>query len=249
MLMTYSGDTHPHLISLLSTYEQFQQFYLIFPWAEADLQSYLERINPNPPLDHSSIRWLAEQCHGIADGLCRLHRHQTAYINSRWSDNEIHSSEKHRNGQTNQVQLYGRHGDIKLQNILWFCDPKNSGDRGVLKLTDFGLAEFKTSPARLYRGASRITFSAPYQPPECNMMGGRVGQSHDIWSLGCLYLELIAWSLGGWELLKSFQRARVSTYPEYYAKAINGTFFTIIGGGLNGSGVAVVKPAVTEVSL
>lgn len=245
--MTYSGDTHPHLISLLATYEQFRQFYLIFPLAEADLQSYLERINPNPTMDHQSVQWLADQCHGLADGLCRLHRHRTAYINSRWSDDDMKISEKHGNEPANKIQLYGRHGDIKLQNILWFCDPKNSDDKGVLKITDFGLAEFKTSPARLYRGSSHITFSPPYQPPECNIVGGRVGQSHDIWSLGCLYLELITWFLGGWELVKKFQEARVTTHPEYYARAINGTFFTIAGGGPNGSGVAIVKPAVTEV--
>ncbi|KAG8161489.1 hypothetical protein KVR01_008476 [Diaporthe batatas] len=246
MLMTYSGDTHPHLISLLATYEQYQMFYLIFPWAEADLQCYLERINPHPKMDYPTVQWLAQQCHGFASGLCQLHRHQTTYVSNAWSDNETKSSETHEIGRTTQVQLYGRHGDIKLQNILWFCDPKKSGDRGVLKITDFGLAEFKTSPARLYRGASRMKFSPPYQPPECNTPGGRVGQSHDIWSLGCLYLELIAWLLGGWELVKSFQSARESTDPEYYAKAINGTFFTIIPGGGDGLGVAVVKPAVKQ---
>lgn len=246
ILSTYSGDTHPNLISLLATYEQFGQFYLIFPWAEADLQSYLERINPNPPIDHLNVRWLAKQCHGIADGLCRLHRHQTAYVNKVWSDN-TYSSTEDRSGSTKKFQLYGRHGDIKLQNLLWFYNPKESGDRGVLKIADFGLAEFKTSPARLYKGSSQIAFSPPYQPPECNMMGGRVGQSHDIWSLGCLYLELIAWSLGGWELVKTFQESREATHPVYYAKVINGTFFTIVGGGPDGMGVAAVKPAVTKV--
>lgn len=249
MLMTYSGDTHPHLISLLATYEQFGRFYLIFPWAQADLQRYLEQINPNPPINHPNVQWIAAQCHGIADGLCRLHRHQTANINKLWSENDTHSSAKDGNRLTRQIQLYGRHGDIKLQNVLWFCDPSKGGDKGVLKITDFGLAEFKTSPAGLYRGSSHITFSPPYQPPECNMMGGRVGQSHDIWSLGCLYLELIAWSLGGWDLVQSFQEARASTFPAYYAKAINGTFFTIVGGGPNGSDVAVVKPAVKKVRL
>ncbi|POS80462.1 protein kinase [Diaporthe helianthi] len=221
-------------------------FYLIFPWAEADLQSYLGRKNPRPTIDHPTVQWLAEQCLGIADGLCQLHRHQTTYISSAWSDNDTNISGLYGNGRTDKVQLYGRHGDIKLQNILWFCDPKKVGDRGVLKIADFGLAEFKTSPARLYQGMGRIKFSPPYQPPECNVLGGRVGQSHDIWSLGCLYLELITWLLGGWELVKSFQVAREATYPEYHANVINGTFFTIVPGGVDGSGVAVVKPAVTE---
>lgn len=249
MLTTYSGDTHQHLISLLSTYEQSGRFHFIFPWAEADLVRYLEQINPNPSMNHPNVQWIAAQCHGIADGLCRLHRHQTAKVNRAWSENDRHSSGQNGNGLTSQIQLYGRHGDIKLQNVLWFCDPNNVGDRGVLKITDFGLAEFKTSPARLYRGSSRIGYSPPYQPPECNMRGGRVGQSHDIWSLGCLYLELITWSLGGWDLVRDFQDARAATYPAYYAKAIDGTFFTIIGGGPDGSDVAVVKPAVTKVRL
>ncbi|KAK7734704.1 hypothetical protein SLS53_007809 [Cytospora paraplurivora] len=40
MLMKFSDDSHEHLISLLARYEQFKKFYLIFPWAEADLENY-----------------------------------------------------------------------------------------------------------------------------------------------------------------------------------------------------------------
>lgn len=192
---------------------------------------------------------MAKQCSGIADGLCQLHRHQTNMINKLGLETDSYSSQGSGTDPSRQIQLFGRHGDIKLQNVLWFRNPSNEGDMGILKITDFGLAEFKTSRAQIYQGRSHLTFSPPYQPPECDMHGGRVGQSHDIWSLGCLYLELIAWSLGGWELVKSFQEARISTRTSSYATVTLGTFFTIVGDETGRSDIAVVKPAVTKVRL
>ncbi|KAI7775988.1 hypothetical protein LA080_006014 [Diaporthe eres] len=188
-----SGDGHPHLSSLLRTYEQFRRFYLIFPWTEADLQRYLEKINPNPPIDYPSVNPASDA-----------------------------------NWVTSQAQSHGRYRDVKLQNVLWFCDPDNIGDRGVLNIADFGLAEFETSPTRFHRRLSHITFSSPYQPPELNTRESFVG---------------------GWCLVKSFEEVRATTYLAHYVKAINGTFFTIVGGGPDGSDMALVKPAVTKVRL
>lgn len=197
----------------------------------------------------SRVQWMARQCFGIADGLRQLHRHQTYMIKKVGLETDTKGLQTSGNSKLEQVQLFGRHGDIKLQNVLWFRDPKNKGDIGILKITDFGLAEFRTSRAQIYKRSSDLTFSLPYQPPECDMQGGRVGQSHDIWSLGCLYLELITWSLGGWELVKKFQEVRAASIPSYYARVIHGTFFCIVGDGSGRPDIAVVKPAVTKVIL
>jgi len=56
MLMTFTGDrAHPHLVSLLATYEQFNQVNMVFPWSEAHLKRYLQKVNPSPILDHETV--------------------------------------------------------------------------------------------------------------------------------------------------------------------------------------------------
>lgn len=254
MLMTFSGNAHPHLISLLATYEQFSKFHLVFPLAEADLQSYWKDKHPHPAMDHDTVLWVAKQCHGISHGLSKIHRHNTVNFNRLnyeefqqiSHDSGIQSLTS--NGHLWQLQLFGRHGDIKPQNVLWFQDHRNRADRGVLKITDFGLAEFKTSTSNIYKPSNRTAVSRPYRSPECDIIGGSVGQSHDIWALGCLYLEFIAWLLGGWTLVDEFQRDRRKSEPtDYYDRITDGVFFTIQEGSGGGLAVPVVKLAVSKV--
>lgn len=255
MLMTFSGNAHPHLISLLATYEQFDRFYMIFPWAEADLQGYWEEMNPNPSMDRDTVLWVAEQCRGIAQGLSKIHRHQTINFS------RLPLEDYERIGKVSedwvqfpagqsllwQLQLFGKHGDIKPQNVLWYRDPYNEADKGILKITDFGLAEFKTSARNIYKLANRVTVSAPYRPPERDIEDGSIGQSHDIWALGCLYLELVTWLLGGWDLVQEFQSQRsAKDSTTYHRRVDDGTFFEIKRVDEDGSVVAIVKPAVTK---
>jgi hypothetical protein len=75
ILMKFSGGrSHPHIVSLLATYEQFNKFHLIFYRAEGDLFDYWKKLRPAPSLDHSNIIWFAKQCSGLADGLSKLHK-------------------------------------------------------------------------------------------------------------------------------------------------------------------------------
>lgn len=241
MLRRFTDNAHPHLISLLATYKQLDKFYLIFPWADADLLSYWKDINPTPQMNHETVLWVAEQCLGIARGLLGIHHHTTMVVTNRQEEDDIPDK---------QIQLYGRHGDIKSTNILWFR--KESGDRGVLKITDFGLAEFQKSASMIYKSPSKVAVSAGYRSPECDIREdagrGGVGPSHDIWALGCLYLEFITWLLGGWDLVQKFQRIREGKESdECYGNYADGKFFKVtIGEG--GEPVAKIKDAVTRVS-
>lgn len=240
MLGTFSDDAHPNLISLLATYKQLDKFYLIFPWADADLLSYWRDINPRPVMDHDTVNWVGEQCLGLAMGLLGIHRHTTMAATGQSEIGE--TSDK-------QTELYGRHGDIKSNNILWFLNPNSdSTDRGVLKITDFGLAEFQRSANTIYKSPSKVAVSAGYRSPECDIKNGRIGQSHDIWALGCLYLEFITWLLGGWELLQKFQKIREAReLDECYGNVVDGKFFKITI-GKDSEPVAKIKGAVTQVS-
>lgn len=254
MLRKYTDNAHPHLISLLATYKQLDKFYLIFPWADADLLSYWKDVNPTPKMDHDTVLWVAEQCLGIARGLLGIHHHSTMLVTNRQEGDDIPDR---------QIELRGRHGDIKATNILWFLK-ENTLDtslesttsttkgRGVLKITDFGLAEFQKSTSMIYKSPSKVAVSAAYRAPECDVRNdGRrngVGPSHDIWALGCLYLEFIAWLLGGWNLVQEFQKIREGKeFDECYSNYSDGKFFKVTIGD-DGEPVAKIKDAVAQVS-
>jgi serine/threonine protein kinase len=231
MLKMFSGDSHPHLISLLATYEQFRAYYLIFPWADSDLSRFWSDVKPKPLFDMDTILWVAKQCKGIAHGLISIHKYQTS------------NSNNHANG---HEKRYGRHGDLKPENILWFCDDKG----GTLKISDFGLSEYNTITNKSYITKSRLAWSVSYRPPECDLKNGRVGPSYDIWTLGCLYLEFITWLLGGWELVSEFTECRMSLDLMWWNIKTD-TFFELVevpNSTRPGTIVAMVKPAVTEVS-
>lgn len=223
------GRHHRHLISLLATYEQFKSFHLIFYWAEADLLHYWRQVNPMPSMQFPTLSWMAEQCQGIAAGLAKIHRFELV---------------PH---QTNQFNTsYGRHGDIKPQNILWFRDPSNAHE-GTLQITDFGHAESSWSPTLLRVRGSKAAFSPSYRPPECDVVDGLVSPSSDIWTLGCLYLEFVTWLFGGWSLVEEFSNRRLTIDP-FYASVHTDTFFEIAPLKKTGNLGVSIKQAVLEVS-
>lgn len=247
MLVTFSGNAHAHLISLLATYQHGDEFYLIFPWAGCDLRSFWRDISPRPRVDHDTVVWVAEQCWGIARGLCEIHKHRTKYVRGS-ADNPFAPKQlvsKPRNG---PLQLFGRHGDIKPQNVLWFNNAGDDAGKAVLRITDLGLAEFKTSVAKIYKTTGRLSMTASYRPPESDTKNGKVGQSHDIWALGCLYLEMLAWLLGGWALVQEFENQRVAEKTvAYFNGPTEGTFFKVKSISEDGTSVVIVKPGVTKV--
>lgn len=249
MLKKFSADSHSHLVSLLATYEQYRRFYLVFHWADADLQDYWENTNPTPSMDYETILWMAQQCEGIAGGLYKIHRYES---NSNPRPNLAPKDEgslgqnltviaSYAPAQT-MTRLFGRHGDIKPANILWFRDPDDANSKGILKITDFGLAEFNAVHSRSYKPKSKVANTANYRPPECDLQGELIGPSYDIWTMGCVYLEFVTWLLGGWTLVEDFTRKRVS-----FDRALHmptDTFFEIE----EGTEKAKIKSSVTDVS-
>lgn len=75
ILKKFSGErSHPHIVSLLATYEQFKKFHLIFHRAEGDLFTFWSELKTQPEVTQRNIVWMVEQCRGIADGLMKLHK-------------------------------------------------------------------------------------------------------------------------------------------------------------------------------
>ncbi|KAF6810150.1 protein kinase [Colletotrichum plurivorum] len=268
ILSRLSGDkhTHQHLISLLGTYEQFGDFHLMFPWAAENLLQHWMKVNPTrtPTDQEDTLKWLAQQCLGMADGLSWIHRHLTTSGTSLLffgPDQERLSKEKKSaKAAGNDAQrkfLYGRRGYIKPANILRFStsDGSSNQKKGVLKISDFGLVDFsverEVDPAR--RGL--VGFTHTYRPPESCLKGGLVSSVYDTWSLGCVFLEFATWWFGGWALVDDFNRKRLETdHTELGSffdfgsdfgpnKFKSDVFFT-----KDTNGELIIKRSVTEVS-
>lgn len=250
--------THPHLISLLCTYEQDGSYHLVFPWAKTDLYTYW-RTSRSWERNDGTLPWLAKQCEGIAEGLSYIHHHLTYSGTSLVHQDSRHNLTKEgpQQGATTQhkykspITLFGRHGDIKPENILWFRE--NRKNPGILKLADFGVANFSTkdeSQQDFDSSRHKLTASTPtYRSPENDFKDLPLGSSYDIWSLGCVYLEFIAWWFGHWKLVYAFAEERKaddrfwSNYKGLTNPIKLDTFFEIQ------EKQAFVKPCVSNVSL
>ena len=238
MLKKFSNPSHNHLISLLATYEQFGKFFLVFHWAEADLQRYWKDICPLPAVgletriwNMETVLWVAQQCKGIAHGVVQIHQYVTSSLKTH-----------------HEKELFGHHGDIKPENMLWFPG-SDAGDTtgGTLKISDFGLAEFNVRTVSM-KPKSTFATSPPYRAPEVDLEGtGAIGRSYDMWTLGCLYLEFITWMFGGWDLVTEFTRKRMEPDPMLFGQQDSSTFFRFKDGTRNKG--AAIKPTVTTVSL
>lgn len=205
-------------------------------------------------MDHKTTMWTARQCHGIAHGLSWIHHYESSSSKAHLT---LSPRSSNRHGQTLELPnsrslansmdpVYGRHGDIKPANVLWFRNSTEPGHMGILKLTDFGLAEFNTLQSKSGKRKTNLATSPSYRPPECDLQEGRIGPSYDIWTLGCLYLEFITWLLGGWDLVQSFTTERTSWDPMWGLPMDN--FFEIVACAATNTPGAMIKPSVIKAS-
>lgn len=167
---------HEHIMYFLFTWTAPYASYMLFPLADEDLGHFLTR-NP-PPANPSEVGWwFVEQMLGTCDAMKYLHEHISPP------------------GDDQFTRRIGFHHDLKPANILLFKSDK--GDRAIWKTGDFGSGAVKyvslDSSEELYnRKAS--TGDPVYSAPEY-VVDGRVSRPKDIWSLGCIFLEVLVWVL------------------------------------------------------
>ena len=186
-----------HLIKLLLTFRHGEKFYLLFEWADGNLEEFWETHSFQPPTALCE-RWAAEQCLGLARAVRQIHG-LTTWQKIRRSSSFDSLIEAERD--------WGRHGDIKPENILWFRE--HGHDRDLLVMSDLGLTRYHSQFSKSFVPRSHIDgCSWAYRPPELDMIE-RISQKYDIWSLGCVFLEFCVWFLQGHDevVAFSFQRA------------------------------------------
>lgn len=177
-LQDTSHLNHPHMIQVKSIITRGKRHYFMFQWADGGSLRDFYLNNKQPTLDSQFIREVLQQLHGLASALNALHNYKGSY----------------------------RHGDLKPENILRFKDETRVG---ILKIADMGLAKHHIA-ATGQRGRPTISrFGTPsYEPPEVTTMPD-VPRSrlYDIWSMGCICLELIIWLLYGSDTLLHFNNS------------------------------------------
>ncbi|KAG6366218.1 hypothetical protein INS49_000394 [Diaporthe citri] len=236
-----------HIIPLLASYEirsEHDDFssrrYLIFPWASGDLDAFYRR-NEVFPDRTQMILWMAEQSSGLANALCQIH-----------GGNEDPSPGSPTNASIaseaspfapDSARMYGRHGDIKPSNILWFDEASTETANGIgrLVLSDFGLAHYHRRNSRSNVTSEAVARSATYRAPEFDM-GMKLSRKIDIWSLGCLFLEMLTWLLRGYKVMHDdFSQSRLEESSDL-SHFFEDTFFRIVPE--DGRRTAVVKRSV-----
>lgn len=226
-LKRFGRDFEPHLVLLLASFQLENQLYFLFPHAECDLSRLWMR---DPQWKPGYMQWISRQFHGLIRAVKTIHEGLVEYDRSATLQPE-------------GVRRYGRHGDIRPDNILWF---KSTSDPfGILVLSDMGLSTFNRENSKSNQ-PNGVQFQIPgYHPPESVLEGGKINRTFDIWTLGCLFLEVIVWTLGGANLRAQFEEERRTLTDQGYYRNVFYEIANISSRGVHG---AQVKHEVFEVS-
>ncbi|KAK2595009.1 hypothetical protein QQS21_007263 [Conoideocrella luteorostrata] len=223
-----------HLIKLLLTFKHGYKFYFLFEWADGNLGEFWELFPDGPTRSMKATGWAAQQCLGLANAVKRIHGLAT------WQKKNRDESSS-QGASCADTHEWGRHGDIKPTNILWFSSHDQDSDLFVL--SDLGLTRFHSAATRsLVLNTGIEGYTMTYSPPEMALREC-ISQKYDIWSLGCVYLEFCIWWLEGLEAVRKFENERTAGDEHFDVMQIDDFFVTI---EIDGRHQPEVKPVVLK---
>ena len=179
---------HPNIVELMCCYSYQNHHTFIFPVADhRDLEKLLEM--PQRPVQFDADEIFLVSLAELASALHAVHNFFSDVLD---------------------LHLTGYHHDLAPRNILV--------DGNRLLLADFGLSNFKDSAK-----ASSTSFrnnGGHYIAPECQTLEGkiqanRITRASDIWSFGCILLEVFIYMKRGKDGVQMFEEARVFPTPEF----------------------------------
>jgi len=165
-------------IPLLAKYIVGRDLFAIYPCASGNLRDFWVE-KFIPTIDVQTVQWFAAQMVGIIGAVCSL-RPQGRYT------------------------LYM---EPDPKRILWF---RSFGPQGRLVVSDLTLVRFHEEGSSL-RPRSLRPRHFDYEAPEAITQSypGQFDWGHRAtWTLGCVFLELLTWLLGGEVLREDFETRR-----------------------------------------
>jgi len=159
---------HPNVVSLLDVVHADQKLYLVFEYLDMDLKKHMDDTesiynNTNVGLDPSQNALKGMKTGGLPENLAKSYLRQLL--------SGIAYCHAHR----------VLHRDLKPQNLL-------IDNRGNIKLADFGLARAFGVPVRNF---THEVVTLWYRPPEILLGEKTYSTAVDIWSLGCIFAEML----------------------------------------------------------
>ncbi|KAL8347560.1 hypothetical protein RB601_003041 [Gaeumannomyces tritici] len=174
-LTRFTGRSHENLVTLLATFTHRDKYSLIFPSADCDLDHYWKRLG-SPKKTPEFTFWVSAQVLGLTEAIHTIHEPPNIFL----GDPE---------------RKFGRHGDLKPENILYYPSADGSKAPDKLVITDFGLADVHRELSKSAVPKNELSYTRSWAPPECDMKGD-INTLWDIWSLGCIFLDMACWMLG-----------------------------------------------------
>ena len=180
--------SHPNIVNLLTAYTINQTHNFLFPLADGDLKG-LFRQNSRP-LGLETENSFFQALHELASAIEAVHH----YFSEKFS-----------------IRKIGCHYDLKPDNILYRS--------GKFILSDFGLSrlsEEDDGSDSLYRNGAK-----DYWAPEClSLQEGfqrrPIGRSSDLWSFGCILLEMLTYLQQGPSGVKTFSERRIIDLTSFW---------------------------------
>jgi serine/threonine protein kinase len=178
---------HQNIVPLLASFtinafsSEERSLNILFPWADMNMTQWL-RLDSTPLGDGIERRdWLYREIYALVSAVSFLHRKIDGMVTS--------------------------HHDLKPDNILWLGSS--------LKICDLGRSHLlPAADGSETEGQSGLgTFT--YQPPEyynddATRSSRKHGRAFDVWSLGCILIEMAILIVYGWQgqKIKEFAEAR-----------------------------------------
>ncbi|KAF3034086.1 hypothetical protein E8E12_005727 [Didymella heteroderae] len=196
--------SHDHLLKCLASFVFSSKYHMIYEKADCNVEEFMKRYADPRKLANFTSGHLAQQLFGLADALCFIH-------NQGSSDSQVDT--KLLGVPKKSSRRSGYIHDIKPENLLMFIYNRSAGKTYWIRMSDFSCAKV-VDILETVSGKNRDSWKTAsksgtpvYRAPEA-ITEGRTSRPYDLFSLGCVFLELLVWFLDGYDALKAFRDQR-----------------------------------------
>jgi serine/threonine protein kinase len=179
---------HLNITTHLASWNQNGICYMLFRCADCNLRTYMSQ--KSPAWTKSNLLALLSQMRGLADGLRHIHNLGPSNLEP------DRVNEKAKQGERHPSQSCFHH-DLKPGNILVTTNPDT--EHLLFSISDFGSAKIgqilsgSIQPSPFTKNLS--PGDAVYGAPDA-VLEGKTSRPYDLWSMGCIFLELLTWIVG-----------------------------------------------------